>query len=1172
MVFIADLNGTTTLAESTPIYQGSSLANSVTIVCPMARNNNVTVAFRLANGMPTKPLLMTRLNNSIIGDNIVGELNAWSVELDTSITEYAGIVDVQFYFYQGYSNGSALAIQPTFKTSFEVQPGVVPELPETPSQNIYEQLLSALTNAENKIFGKLELFSENVFNVKTWLDAVDGTNGDTFIANRIDPTDFFLLSNPIFDKGVVSTSRRIETSVGTSDWTVELEASIPSGNTLLSIYNGNTIVVQNTGAQYSVLLNNNLVANVTYTEGEVNDIAISKSGTTLKVYFNATEVGSATITNSGAIADITVGINGLVYYFSTLKIYDKAISEETLYNSWQGQVYRLDKINAAEEYKLDLLMTYSQDIARILQSSAGFNNATFDANTSELVFYVNESIVKEVDISSVNNGVKANAYGNIDVTLDGDTLELSPDNLNGEALTPKSVTLPFAKKGTSTYEEGRAYTVNVPENSAPYAKISRIGGMSRKCTNILPRGTKYNWACDVTIADDGTITYTRTANGGVCFIDSNKVYLEANKTYALRYSGSNNKYAILQTEADSFRTDIYGGRIYTPTESGYYYIRVYMSDSLTSVGDSATVKIWIHEGNANLPYEPYYSGLRDAKVTEVKSVGVNKVNPAEIPDTRNGMTFTKNLDGSVIINGTGNAYTTIYVYNFPIKQGERFYVFGGGSGAIFTFNGHKNGAFVKNIGSAIDDSVRSIVCDGTYDEVFSIILINSGTSFSNVNVKFMVSHKPFTEFSPYQEHTLAIPESVQSLEGYGQSNPDNAEEYNYIDLKNQKFISFGYISNSVWVSRYSTTDIDISNIIGVEGNGTLTFENEYGYNVPYEIEYTLDSNEVIGAEEFVGNLKGTAEVAKYYDINGSPSTQTIAEALNKLLGAGNPIKITTESIGQLSTTQVLTGINANIVANPPVAVNDIILDRYLDGDAAYLCFWLVTAIEQTGAYNSNMTLQGADNIYVGGGSASIADRAIADGNGNNIVSTYETKTEAQTSHGLLASNIVTNANNISANSGEIANIKSGTTVVGTANYANNPSGNLDTTITNILTELARAVTRDNFNTNYFNIVNDLITVIKADSATYATGNNNETIDARITYANSLATTAVNTANTASTRASRGIQRAYCTYTSGASSVGTFHLYLQTVDNATIEVENFSANMESFIGDFILFNQ
>lgn len=379
--------------------------------------------------------------------------------------------------------------------------------------------------------------------------------------------------------------------------------------------------------------------------------------------------------------------------------------------------------------------------------------------------------------------------------------------------------------------------------------------------------------------------------------------------------------------------------------------------------------------------------LRDAKVTEVKSVGANLIPyPYDLSSGMyNGVTITFNNDGSFTFNGAATSASYLLLKSVTLPAGT-YYVSDNGNNdwkgrfyaSLSTGNYFKNSSFTLTEPTLVD--FRLAIYESFIGTATFYPMVNRGTEA--------------LPFAPYTEHTLAIPESVQSLEGYGQSNPDNAEEYNYIDLKNQKFISFGYISNSVWVSRYSTTDIDISSIMGVEGNGTITFENEYGYNVPYEIEYTINSNDVIGAEEFVGNLKGTAEVAKYYDDNGNPSTQTIGEALNKLLDAGNPLKITTESIGQLSASQVIAGISVNIISNPPVAINDIILDRYHEGDASYLCFWLVTNISG-GSTDSTMTLQGAGNIYVGGGSASVADRAISDGNGNNIVSTYETKAQVK---------------------------------------------------------------------------------------------------------------------------------------------------------------------------------
>ena len=519
--------------------------------------------------------------------------------------------------------------------------------------------------------------------------------------------------------------------------------------------------------------------------------------------------------------------------------------------------------------------------------------------------------------------------------------------------------------------------------------------------------------------------------------------------------------------------------------------------------------------------------LRDAKVTEVKSVGTNLVpfpyydftdNTFEV----NGVTGTVNPDTQVIrLVGVATSTFERRLNIMDLSAGT-YTIYAEQSWDYTRVYLRKNGELYRSIAKG-NEPYNFTVNSG---EIWSVyILVLGGYSYNDTIAVMVNRGTEALHFAPYTEHTLAIPESVQSLKGYGQSNPDNAEEYNYIDLKNQKFISFGYISNSVWVSRYSTTDIDIPSIIGVEGGGTLTFENEYGYDVPYEIEYTINSNDVIGAEEFVGNLKGTAEVAKYYDDNGNPSAQTIGEALNKLLDAGNPLKITTESIGQLSASQVITGISANILANPPVAINDIILDRYLDGDAAYLCFWVVTGV-QGGSTDSTMTLQGAGNIYVGGGNSSIADRAIADGNGRNIIDTYETKTNATSTKNELQTNIDTVDAARRLNTTNIANIKNGTTPVG-----------------------------------------------KANNATFATpSTEDDSIDMRITKVQSLVDIAVNTANLAYNKASKGIQRAYTRYTSGAGGAGTFHLYLQLQDSTTIEVEDFSSNMEGFIMDVLMQNQ
>jgi hypothetical protein len=103
-----------------------------------------------------------------------------------------------------------------------------------------------------------------------------------------------------------------------------------------------------------------------------------------------------------------------------------------------------------------------------------------------------------------------------------------------------------------------------------------------------------------------------------------------------------------------------------------------------------------------------------------------------------------------------------------------------------------------------------------------------------------------TQYIPYNEYTFEIPEVVQEIEGYGQSNPDNAEEYNYIDSLNRQFAACGHIADGVWVSyeELKKTDIsktfpELSGFFKVEGNGKITFLNERNQPVPSTVKYTI---------------------------------------------------------------------------------------------------------------------------------------------------------------------------------------------------------------------------------------------------------------------------------------------------------------------------------------------
>lgn len=148
MQFFIDSQGTVVNLISSPVYQGSTNACELVLVAPFSSANQITACFKLPNGITTEPYIMTVQAQPM---QIEGKTyNVWRVLLDGAITEYAGQVTVQFSVYQnGFTTNNGNMYNPikptTYASTFTVQRGVTPTLPETPSQNIYENILLYLS-------------------------------------------------------------------------------------------------------------------------------------------------------------------------------------------------------------------------------------------------------------------------------------------------------------------------------------------------------------------------------------------------------------------------------------------------------------------------------------------------------------------------------------------------------------------------------------------------------------------------------------------------------------------------------------------------------------------------------------------------------------------------------------------------------------------------------------------------------------------------------------------------------------------------------------------------------------------------------------------------------------------------------------------------------------------
>lgn len=144
MIFFCNAQGTITSVVSSPVYQGSNYANEVIFVAPFASASVVTVSFILPNGTYRSAGLGTSTPiSNVVDDNNVA-YNAWTYLVPSAFTEYSGTMTAQFTI----TNGTT--VNKTASSSFTVEKGV-PNITTDPPEDIYQQILTALSSANTQI-------------------------------------------------------------------------------------------------------------------------------------------------------------------------------------------------------------------------------------------------------------------------------------------------------------------------------------------------------------------------------------------------------------------------------------------------------------------------------------------------------------------------------------------------------------------------------------------------------------------------------------------------------------------------------------------------------------------------------------------------------------------------------------------------------------------------------------------------------------------------------------------------------------------------------------------------------------------------------------------------------------------------------------------------------------
>lgn len=239
--------------------------------------------------------------------------------------------------------------------------------------------------------------------------------------------------------------------------------------------------------------------------------------------------------------------------------------------------------------------------------------------------------------------------------------------------------------------------------------------------------------------------------------------------------------------------------------------------------------------------------------------------------TISDVTFTR-VNGVVTMNGTASSsinYNIVFTNSIDV-----------GTYSLNRFNNFTNSGVIAYLMQddytaqpstyqTLDSQNKSVSFTSSKKIIRMIISISSGTVLNNVQIKPMLvkgSTAP-TEFSVGFEGirsakttsvvisgtdvapiTKAIPSEIQALEGYGQSNPEDSTKFNYIDFDKKIYVELGHIDeNDEWQELATPIETDISQYIDDDfknidttNMGTITFENEFGYAVPSEIDYLIE--------------------------------------------------------------------------------------------------------------------------------------------------------------------------------------------------------------------------------------------------------------------------------------------------------------------------------------------
>lgn len=416
-------------------------------------------------------------------------------------------------------------------------------------------------------------------------------------------------------------------------------------------------------------------------------------------------------------------------------------------------------------------------------------------------------------------------------------------------------------------DDGVAYSKIVPVGAKKFAQVNKIGGRTYYDSNNLLtypyfHTTKNHKGIKFTDNGDGSITINGMNDGTgmssfyLFHIDNKPLHLKAG-TYTIFDTGNSN---IVVAITDKNGTYYKGTFLLSADTDVQVIIRIPTGSKI--IFDNFTIYPMLNKGSTAFPWEKYWA-TKDAKATALRSRGESLINPAEyIPKFANykSLSIEASNDGTLFINGELNNLTIDADKALKLELEAGAYtlsleeVKGKGRSDVRVF---RSGGYTAEylIGTATADE-PILTFEWTDEDIeqygsLEVVLALYGPMSDASDHSFY----PFKDYTLYLRLIkgttslnceIPIHEAIQAIEGYGQSNPNNPDEYNYIDFDRRLFVAYGHIVDGAWVAYSEPIETDISEyltdkFIEVVGGGTITAVNERIYDVPSTITYLIET-------------------------------------------------------------------------------------------------------------------------------------------------------------------------------------------------------------------------------------------------------------------------------------------------------------------------------------------